>query len=216
MLQSIYDESLEHDQRMISSGRAQYDQNTGQLLSHWDVIMSHVHPVRHSFVKGIHTTIWHEAHEQGHRRHSFTSFQDMHAEHTFETPSGTQSSWKSSRKSKRQCEGSDMGADEAPYADYCEEGSSIGAKGIYSGYDYTGTADEAEASHLQLGNDSYAEEVSQLEGDLMFLGNLEGICENVTDQSQGNRQIYIGLKQLEGPDDSYMGYGDCHDVDDGE
>lgn len=184
-----YQKSLWHDQQSIRKGTAHYDKHTGQMLTAWDMIMSYIHPIQHSFSEGYNTTIWHEKTDLGHRKHTYTPMQNqLH---------------------KRQCAESDTEQGESQPYDYCEQGSYAGYDGVYNGYDYTGNGDEAEAMHLRLGNDSYAQEVSQLEGDLVYLGGVNAVCENVTDSG---RQIYIGLREFERNGDTYAGYDGCHDV----
>lgn len=58
-LQSLYNESLRADAIHAANGQIHYDQNTGEKLTTWDIIMSHIQPIQHSFLAGHKTTLWH-------------------------------------------------------------------------------------------------------------------------------------------------------------
>lgn len=62
MLTSAYKETIKYDE-MVKFGIAQYDQNTGDMLTHWDIVMAHIHPIRHSFSKDLKSTLWYELHD---------------------------------------------------------------------------------------------------------------------------------------------------------
>lgn len=175
--EKIYAESLEEDKRLARIGRVHHDKNTGQRLTQWDLVMSHIHPIRHSFFKGYDTTIWHEVFPGGHRQHMYTLLSDPHP------------------LRKRQCEESDTEAGEDPPEQICEDGQSEGPTGIYNSYDFTGDYNDGESLHLVVGNYTTGETLAYLEADYLAGYNSTALCDSFM---SNNNTVYMGLRQIEG------------------
>jgi hypothetical protein len=201
--------TLEIDRYLNKNEKRQIDARTGHELTTWDVLMSHVYPLQHNMHPGLNSSFWAESLNGESHHHGYVSLSNMPDEVTFFGHRFRMNLPTRPQLAKRQCEQSDNETtyNEAPPHNWCEQGQSVGAEGVYTSYKLSDTdADDDDSAHLKLGNDSYAYEMAMLEGQLAYLGGRTNVCENVT---YNNMPLFFGLHQVEFPGDTTAGFDSC-------